>query len=97
MENRKTIVVPTIDVIDDETMEIRPSKKNVRGGFDLLLSFTWDMMLPEYLEELKNDRTAPIRMPLMPGGLFAMDREYFNKLGSYDEKMTYWGGENLEL
>lgn len=97
MENRKTITVPTIDLIDDENMEITPCRKNIRGGFDLGLSFTWDNMLPEHLAELKNDRTAPIRMPTMPGGLFAMDREYFYKLGSYDEKMTYWGGENLEL
>lgn len=97
MENRKTIAVPTIDVINDENMEIRPARKTVRGGFDLALSFTWDNMLPEYVEELKNDRTAPVRTPTMPGGLFAMDREYFYKLGSYDERMTYWGGENLEL
>lgn len=97
MENRKTIVVPIIDLIDDENMEFKPARNNIRGGFDLVLSFTWDKFLPEYLEELKNDRTAPFRTPTMPGGLFAMDREYFYKLGAYDERMTYWGGENLEL
>ena len=33
----------------------------------------------------------------MPGGLFAVDREYFFRIGAYDAGMEIWGGENLEL
>ena len=33
----------------------------------------------------------------MVGAAFAIDRQYFNHIGGYDENMSVWGGENLEM
>lgn len=37
------------------------------------------------------------RSPTMAGGLFSIDRDYFYEIGSYDDQMDIWGGENLEM
>jgi polypeptide N-acetylgalactosaminyltransferase len=35
------------------------------------------------------------RSPMIAGGLFVIERNYFNTLGKYDTQMDIWGGENL--
>ncbi|EJW69779.1 hypothetical protein WUBG_19314 [Wuchereria bancrofti] len=42
-------------------------------------------------------RIDPIPSPTMAGGLFSIDREYFEKLGGYDPGFDIWGSENLEI
>ncbi|KAF2978591.1 hypothetical protein EK904_006824 [Melospiza melodia maxima] len=48
--------------------------------------------LEPLLARIKEDRT-----PTMAGGLFSIDRSYFEEIGTYDAGMDIWGGENLEM
>ncbi|XP_047415941.1 polypeptide N-acetylgalactosaminyltransferase 11 isoform X2 [Sciurus carolinensis] len=90
-----TVVCPVIDIISADTLAYSSSPV-VRGGFNWGLHFKWDLVP---LAELggADGATAPIRSPTMAGGLFAMNRQYFNELGQYDSGMDIWGGENLEI
>lgn len=42
-------------------------------------------------------KTALIRLPMHVGCAFAVDRDFFFEIGSYDEGMDIWGSENLDL
>ncbi|KAF4518104.1 hypothetical protein B566_EDAN007805 [Ephemera danica] len=83
-EDRKNVVCPIIDIISDDTFAYIRSFELHWGAFNWQLHFRW--------YTLGNSET-----PAMAGGLFAIDKEYFFEIGSYDEQMDIWGGENLEL
>jgi polypeptide N-acetylgalactosaminyltransferase len=93
--NRKTVVCPVIDLIDSDTFRYSGSPL-VRGGFNWGLHFKWKP-IPQHELQRRTDATSDVRSPTMAGGLFAVDRDYFQEIGSYDEEMDIWGGENLEL
>ncbi|KAM5302773.1 inactive polypeptide N-acetylgalactosaminyltransferase-like protein 5 [Glossophaga mutica] len=94
-QDRRTVVCPIIDVIDPMTLEYTPSPV-VRGAFDWHLQFKWDNVLSYEVDGLEGP-IRPIRSPAMAGGIFAINRHYFNEIGQYDKDMNLWGGENLEL
>ncbi|XP_026285426.1 polypeptide N-acetylgalactosaminyltransferase 5 isoform X1 [Frankliniella occidentalis] len=96
-EDRTTVACPIIDVIADDTFEYISASDMTWGGFNWKLNFRWYRVPQREMERRGNDRTAPLRTPTMAGGLFSIDKDYFYHLGSYDEGMDIWGGENLEM
>ncbi|XP_077996791.1 N-acetylgalactosaminyltransferase 7-like [Glandiceps talaboti] len=96
--NRTTVTVPIIDVIDNMDYSMRPQGAGElsRGGFDW--SLYWKHLpLNEAEKRRRKHQTEPYRSPAMAGGLFAMSRDYFFELGAYDPGLEVWGGENFEL
>lgn len=97
VEDRTRVVCPIIDVIHDDTFEYIPASDMTWGGFNWKLNFRWYRVPQRELDRRKGDHSLPVKTPTMAGGLFSMDKEYFELLGKYDPGMEIWGGENLEL
>ncbi|XP_055343923.1 polypeptide N-acetylgalactosaminyltransferase 13-like [Paramacrobiotus metropolitanus] len=96
-EDKKRIVCPIIDVISDDTFEYITASDMTWGGFNWKLNFRWYTAPNRELVRRGHDRTLPLQTPTIAGGLFAINRDFFYELGSYDEGMDVWGGENLEF
>uniref|UniRef100_U3JPI1 Polypeptide N-acetylgalactosaminyltransferase n=2 Tax=Passeriformes TaxID=9126 RepID=U3JPI1_FICAL len=95
--DRRTVVCPIIDVISDDTFEYMAGSDMTYGGFNWKLNFRWYPVPQREMDRRKGDRTLPVRTPTMAGGLFSIDRDYFQEIGTYDAGMDIWGGENLEI
>ena len=95
--NRKAVPCPVIDIINDNTFQYQKGIEMFRGGFNWNLQFRWYGMPTEMAKQHLLDPTGPIESPTMAGGLFSIDRNYFEELGEYDPGMDIWGGENLEM
>ncbi|XP_035693760.1 polypeptide N-acetylgalactosaminyltransferase 12-like [Branchiostoma floridae] len=95
-ENRSNVVTPVIDVLDWKTFEYQHTMEVQRGIFDWRLTFTWGL-IPDYERSRRKSPVDPVRSPTMAGGLFAIDKWYFEHIGTYDAGMDVWGGENLEM
>ncbi|KAG7306296.1 hypothetical protein JYU34_008896 [Plutella xylostella] len=96
-EDPTRVVCPIIDVISMDTFQYIGASADLRGGFDWNLVFKWEYLSHQERSARLADPTQVIRTPMIAGGLFSMDRQYFEKLGRYDMKMDVWGGENLEI
>ena len=95
-QDRKTLAVPLIDNIDDQTIEYSNWDYMVHGGFTWTMDYVWKF-LPRRLRASRKAETDPIRTPTTIGCAMAVDRKFFFDLGEFDNGMFIWGGENLEI
>nr|XP_039264974.1 polypeptide N-acetylgalactosaminyltransferase 4-like [Styela clava] len=95
-EDPTRVVCPVIEVIDSDTfaMGITSSRSVQVGILGWSLGFNWAVQKNRPSNQASDDA---ISSPTMAGGLFSMSRSYFYFLGSYDDQMKVWGGENIEM
>lgn len=96
-QDRSRIASPVIDIINTDNFYYIPAAANLKGGFDWKLVFKWDYLSYKENLEMTKYPTNPIKTPVIAGGLFAINAEFFKQIGKYDEKMEVWGGENIEI
>lgn len=95
--DRKTVAVPVIDIISDDTFAYVRSFDLHWGAFNWELHFRWLSISPQIMQMRRKDITQAFKTPVMAGGLFAIEKKYFQEIGTYDEQMDIWGGENIEI
>ncbi|XP_065783929.1 polypeptide N-acetylgalactosaminyltransferase 5 isoform X3 [Muntiacus reevesi] len=95
--SRKKVACPVIEVINDKDMSYMTVDNFQRGIFVWPMNFGWRTIPPDVVAKNKIKETDIIRCPVMAGGLFSIDKNYFFELGTYDPGLDVWGGENMEL
>ncbi|XP_053174127.1 polypeptide N-acetylgalactosaminyltransferase 6 [Scomber japonicus] len=100
VEEPTAVVSPEITTIDLNHFKfnkpVATNRAYNRGNFDWSLTFGWEQ-IPEDARKLRKDETYPVKTPTFAGGLFSISMKYFEHIGTYDDKMEIWGGENVEM
>ncbi|KAH9524900.1 Polypeptide N-acetylgalactosaminyltransferase 10 [Bulinus truncatus] len=94
-KDRTVVAMATLDYIQPDTLEYKFYR-------DYLIRYGWNWRLGFYELYFRDDQIGPDPRqprpgPVMVGAAFAIDKKYFLHLGGYDEAMSIWGGENLEM
>ncbi|XP_068609860.1 polypeptide N-acetylgalactosaminyltransferase 6 [Brachionichthys hirsutus] len=100
VEEPTAVVSPEITTIDLNSFQfnkpVATNRASNRGNFDWSLTFGWES-IPADAQKLRKDETCPVKTPTFAGGLFSILKSYFEHIGTYDDKMEIWGGENVEM
>ncbi|OZC08256.1 hypothetical protein X798_04735 [Onchocerca flexuosa] len=99
-QNRKVMTVPVIDGIDKDDWSYRIVYSSVDRHYRGI--FEWGLLYKETeisAQELRRRKysSEPFRSPTHAGGLFAINKKWFEELGYYDPGLQIWGGEQYEL
>ncbi|KAK7009295.1 polypeptide N-acetylgalactosaminyltransferase 1 [Biomphalaria glabrata] len=94
-KNKTVVAMSTLDYVQRDSLEYK-------YNHDYLTRYGWDWRMVFFETLFREDQIGPDpRNPregaTMVGAAFAIDKQYFLHLGGYDESMTVWGGENLEM
>lgn len=95
--NDDVFICPHIDLLSDDTLSYTRSIDAHWGAFSWRLQFRWLMPSSDVLKQKSDSPSKPYPTPAMAGGLFAVRKSLFWRLGGYDAGMEIWGAENLEL
>lgn len=89
-------VTPIIDIIDKDSFAVVQAVESI-GSVDLRhMTFVWSRPTPR-IQRMRVSDGQPFLSPTMAGGLFAINKAFFERLGTWDPGLHLWGGENLEL
>ncbi|XP_021497397.1 polypeptide N-acetylgalactosaminyltransferase 15 [Meriones unguiculatus] len=95
-DDRSRVVSPVIDVIDWKTLQYSASTELQRGVLDWKLDFRWEPLEEQERKALPSP-ISPIRSPVAPREVVAVDRHYFQNTGAYDPLLLPQGSDNLEI
>ncbi|XP_057266677.1 polypeptide N-acetylgalactosaminyltransferase 17 isoform X3 [Pezoporus wallicus] len=93
-ENRRRVILPSIDNIKQDNFEVQRYENSAHG-------YSWELWCM-YISPPKDwwdagDPSLPIRTPAMIGCSFVVHRKFFGEIGLLDPGMDVYGGENIEL
>ena len=85
------LAIPHLDTVNPYTIEYDPWRARMQGTFGWDLDYAW-----KYAPKMPSDLDL-VTTSAVSGSVMASRKDTFFHLGSFDEGMDIWGGENVEI